>query len=317
MIKIGTKWNKLEVALVSAKRRSKVKKWIPLGIIAIIVVGVAASFLTRPASISYESVVAKIGDITTYNSFSGNVETKNRQTVTSEKVMQVSEIKVKEGDLVNEGAVLIKTTAGDEIKSKISGEIVNIMVEENAQVMAGIKLLEVVDYNNLEIKVKVDEYDIAAVEKGKETTVKIGAINKEIKGTISSMSKEGQIMNGVTFFTATIDLGKDESLKIGMSAEVKLISNKVTGVVTLPMTAIQFDASNKPYVLKKDEKGAGVKTEITTGINDGTTVEVKSGVLSGETILYTKATATQGMGFPRGRANSDGVSGGNNNGRNP
>jgi len=172
MIKIGTKWNKLEVALVSAKRRSKVKKWIPLGIIAIIVVGVAASFLTRPASISYESVVAKIGDITTYNSFSGNVETKNRQTVTSEKVMQVSEIKVKEGDLVNEGAVLIKTTAGDEIKSKISGEIVK-------------------------------------------------------------------------------------------------------------------------------------------------TVEVKSGVLSGETILYTKATATQGMGFPRGRANSDGVSGGNNNGRNP
>ena len=302
---------------MSAKRRPKAKKWIPLGIIAIIVVGVAASFLTRPASTSYESVVAKIVDITTYNSFSGNVETKNRQTVTSEKVMQVSEIKVKEGDLVNEGAVLIKTTSGDEIKSKISGEIVNIMVEENAQVMAGIKLLEVVDYNNLEIKVKVDEYDIAAVEKGKETTVKIGAINKEIKGTISSMSKEGQIMNGVTFFTATIDLGKDESLKIGMSAEVKLISNKVTGVVTLPMTVIQFDASNKPYVLKKDEKGAGVKTEITTGINDGTTVEVKSGVLSGETILYTKATATQGMGFPRGRANSDGVSGGNNNGRNP
>lgn len=300
--------------MVSAKRKSMAKKWIPLGIIAIIVIGAAASFLMRPASTSYESAVAKIGDIITYNSFSGNVETKNRQTVTSEKVMQVSEIKVKEGDVVNEGAVLIKTTAGDEIKSKISGEIVNITVEENAQVMAGLKLLEVVDYNNLEIKVKVDEYDLAAVEKGKETTVKIGAINKDIKGTISSMSKEGQIVNGVTFFIATIDLEKDERLKIGMSAEVKLISNKVTGVVTLPMTVLQFDDNNKPYVLKKDEKGAGVKTEITTGINDGTTVEVKSGVLSGETIFYTKATATKGMGFPRGGANSNGVSGGINNG---
>lgn len=299
---------------MSAKRRSKARKWIPLGIITIIVAGVAASFLIRPASTSYESAGALIGDITTYNSFSGNVETKNRQTVTSEKVMQVSEIKVKEGDVVNEGTVLIKTTVGDEIKSKISGEIVNITIEENAQVMAGLKLLEVVDYNNLEIKVRVDEYDLAAVEKGKETTVKIGAINKEIKGTVSSMSKEGQIMNGVTFFTATIDLVKDERLKIGMSAEVKLISNKVTGVVTLPMKALQFDDSNKPYVLKKDEKGAGVKTEITTGINDGTTVEVKSGVLSGETILYTKATATEGMGFPRGGENREGVSGGINNG---
>lgn len=45
MIKVGTKWNKLEVTLVSAKRRSKAKKWIPYGIIAIIVVGVAPSFL--------------------------------------------------------------------------------------------------------------------------------------------------------------------------------------------------------------------------------------------------------------------------------
>jgi HlyD family secretion protein len=90
--------------------------------------------------------------------------------------MQVSEIKVKEGDMVKEDAVLIKTTAGDEIKSKISGEVVNINVEENAQVMAGINLLEIVDYNNLEIKVKVDEYDIASLEKGKESTVKIGDI---------------------------------------------------------------------------------------------------------------------------------------------
>jgi Na+-transporting NADH:ubiquinone oxidoreductase subunit NqrF len=33
-------------------------------------------------------------------SFSGNVETKNRQTVVSEKMMQISDIKVKEGDKV-------------------------------------------------------------------------------------------------------------------------------------------------------------------------------------------------------------------------
>ena len=298
---------------MSAKRKSTTKKWIAISIITISVVGIAATLLMRPAPTLYKSIDAKVEDITTYYSFSGNVETKNRQTAMSQKVMQIAEIKVKEGDTVKEGAVLIKTTTGDEIKSKINGEVANIAVKENAQVMAGTKLLEIVDYNNLEVNVKVDEYDITALVKGNEATVKIDAINKDIKGTISSMSKEGQITNGVAYFTATIDLEKDTSFKIGMSAEVKLISNKATGVVTLPMTSIGFDDNNKPYVLKKGEKGAAVKTEITTGINDGTTVEVKSGVLKGETILYTKAkaAATGGMGFPGGRSNTNSGGGGN------
>lgn len=298
---------------MSAKRKSKAGKWIALSIITIVIAGAAASLMRR-APISYESADAKIQDITTYYSFSGNVETKNRQTVMSQKVMQVSQIKVKEGDTVKDGDVLIKTTTGDEIKSKISGEVANIAVEENAQAMAGTKLLEIIDYNNLEVNVKIDEYDITALEKGKEATVKIDAINKEIKGTISSMSKEGQITNGVTYFTSTIDLEKDNSLKIGMSAEVKLVSNKAAGVVTLPMIAIQFDDNNKPYVLKKGGKGAAIKNEITTGINDGTSVEVKSGVLNGETVLYTKvkAAAAGGMGFPGNRDTGNSVSGGGN-----
>ncbi|EHQ89900.1 efflux RND transporter periplasmic adaptor subunit [Desulfosporosinus youngiae] len=289
-----------------SKKRKSALKWIVFGVIAATVVGLGVTYIRKPAPSPYESVVAKTGDITTYYSFSGNVETKDRQTVTSEKVMQISEIKVKEGELVKEGTVLIKTSAGEEIKSKIQGEIVNINVEEKAQVMAGTKLLEVVDYDNLQIKVKVDEYDIGAIEKGKEATVKLGAINKEIKGKISSMSKEGQITNGVTFFTAIIDLEKDESVRIGMSAEVKIISNQVNGVVTLPMTALQFNENNKPYILKKDESGAETRTEVTTGLNDGIVVEVKSGLVSGETVYYTKTSTTEGMNFPGGGMNNTG-----------
>ncbi|AKG34891.1 efflux RND transporter periplasmic adaptor subunit [Paenibacillus durus] len=298
---------------MSTKRKSKTRKWLVIGLVVIAVAVIAGTLLMRPAAASYESAIAKTGDITTYYSFSGNVETKNRQTVMAEKILQISDIKVKEGDTVSEGDVLLTTTAGDEIKSKINGEVVKINVEDNAQVMAGTALLEIVDYNNLELNVKVDEYDIHALAAGKEAAVKIGAINKEMTGKISSISKEGQIMNGITFFIATIDLAKDKDLKIGMSAEVKLISSKAAGVVTLPMTAIQFDDNNQPYVLKKDQNGAEVKTEITTGINDGTSVEVKSGVANGETILYKKAAAasTQ-VGFGRGGGNANGSNGGGN-----
>jgi HlyD family secretion protein len=295
---------------MSRKRKSKLVKWIVIAVIMVAVLYLSTTFIFRPASTSYESIDAKMGDITTYLTFSGNVETKNRETLISEKVMQISKIYVKEGNIVNAGDILFKTTTGEKFDAKIDGEIVNLNIEENVLIMSGIRLLEIVDYDNLKINVKVDEYDISSLEKGKMTTVKIGAINKEIKGKISSISKEGQIINGVTFFMSSIDLEKDKSIKIGMSAEVKLVSAKVTGVVLLPMVSLQFDDNNKPYVLKNNEKGVAVKKEITTGLNDGTTVEIKSGVLNGEKILYTKvkSTSEKGMGFPRGNTNRSNAS---------
>jgi HlyD family secretion protein len=295
------------------KKKSK-KKWIIIGIIVVAIILFAVSFFMRPALSGYENVKAKIGNITTYYSFSGNVDTKNRQTVVSDKVMQISSLNVKEGDLVTKGDVLFKTTLGEEIKAKIDGEVANLKVEDNQQFLAGTQLMEIVDYDNLEVTVKVDEYDISALKTGKETTVNIGAVNKKIRGKIVSMSNEGQIENGVTYFTATIDLKKDSKIKIGMTAEVTLLNSSVKGVVTLPMTAVQFDEDNKPYVLMKDKDGKTVKTAIKTGINDGTTVEIKSGVSKDETILYTKADTASNMAFSGRSGNTGNTSSTGSNG---
>ncbi len=285
---------------MGVKKKSKTKKRVMITVIIIVVLGIAALWLMRPARVPYERVVAKKGDIETYYSFPGNVAAKSRQTIVSEKILQVDEISIKEGETVKEGDVLIKTTAGDGIKSKISGEIAEIYVDEGAQVMAGTKLMDIVDYDDLEVSIKVDEYDIAALEKGKEATVRIGSLDKVIKGKIASISKEGQVISGVTYFMATVDLEKDDALRIGMSAEVRLLNEKAASVVTLPMTVIQFDDDNKPYVFKRDSRRSAIRVEITTGINDGITVEIKSGVSEGESVLYPKAGAAEGMGFFRG-----------------
>lgn len=296
-----------QVNTLDTKKRSNKKKWLTIGYIAIIMICCVIFLLMKPKSIKYESAVAKTGDITTYYSFSGNVETKNRQTVMSEKMMQISHIYVKEGDSVKNGDVLIKTTMGDVIKSKIDGVITNVNVKENAQVMSGIKLLELVDNKHMKINVKVDEYDIIALTVGKDTKIKIDALDKEITGKVKSISEEGQIVNGVTYFTATINLENDNSIKIGMSAEVKMIREQAVGVIILPMSAILFDEYNNPYVLKIDDKGIVNKTKITIGINDGTYVQIKSGVSNNETVYYTKA-ATEEMDFRGGvkRNTSDG-----------
>lgn len=297
---------------MSAKRKSKVKKWVGIGIVVVVVASIAVAQWMKPAASSYERVQAKKGDITTYYSFSGHVETKNRQNVVADSMLQISDMKVSEGDIVKEGDVLATTTAGNKIKAKMDGEVIKINVEDNAQVIAGAPLMSIVDYDDLKVNVKVDEYDLTSLEKGKEATVKITALDKEVKGTISSVSKEGEIMNGITFFMATIDLSKDKDVRIGMSAEVQLPGENAKDVVLLPMTAISFDDHNQPYVLKEGSDNKEVKTEIETGINDGTVVEVKSGIATGDTILYKKASST-GTGFPAGPG-AMGNAGGSDNG---
>ncbi len=284
---------------MNTKRKSKIKRRIvTLGILVVIVALAVFGYLNRPKSNNYESVEAKSGDINTYYSFSGNVEAKNRQNVMSEKVMQISDIKVKEGEKVKEGDVLFTTTTDDEITADIDGEVSKIDVEENEQVMAGIPLMEIVDYNNLKITVKVDEYSIPALKVGKKSNVLINAIEKEISGTVKSISKEGQVVNGVTYFTADIDLKKDSAIKVGMSAEVKFQNDSVSDVVTLPMSVLQFDESNQPYVYTKDDKDNLIKTPIKTGINDGTITEVKSGIKNGDLIYYKKiSSSSENRGF--------------------
>lgn len=272
------------------KKKSSIRKWIIFVLILIIAISSLYIFYTTKSTSNYEEVEAKTGNIITYYSFSGNVEAKNHESVISEKLMQVSEIKVKNGDVVDAGDELIITSTGDSITAKIAGEIQGMNIEENATIMAGIKILDIIDYDNLQISVKVDEYDLPAVDIGKETIVKINALNKEITGTISDISKTGTSLNGVTFFIATIDLRRDSNLKVGMSAEAKLLNSQADDVVILPMSVVQFHDDNTAYVLKEGENGRPEKIDITTGINDGNNVEIVSGVVKGEKVLYSNDT---------------------------
>ncbi|MDG4658535.1 HlyD family efflux transporter periplasmic adaptor subunit [Ectobacillus antri] len=265
------------------KSKKKIVIWSIVGLLAAFFV-TGAIFKPKEVDAS-EKEKAIIGDITTYYSFSGAVEAKNRKTITSNAPMQIEEIKVHVGDQVKSGDVLIVTKQGDKIKASIDGEISKLDVEENTEVMSGAPLIEIVDYSVLQTTVKVDEYDLKYLNVGKEVEVTLNALEKVIKGTVSAISKEATYENGVSYFTATIDLVHDNAIKVGMSTEAKILKQRAIGVTTLSMKAIQFDSKNKSYVLIPSEKGAPTKKYIQIGINDGTTSEIKSGLKAGEEVV--------------------------------
>ena len=297
---------------MGVRRKSKLIKWVMTGLVVAGVAGAATYYLMQPVASAYKSVKALTGDIITFYSFSGNVLSKNRQTIVSNKTMLITQVHVNAGDLVEEGDIIFTTETGEKLAAGIGGEVVNIFVEEGTMVLSAAKLADIIDFSKLEINFRVDEYDVGVLETGNEATVKIGALNKEVKGVINSISKEGQIINGVTFFTASIDIEPLDGIRTGMSAEVKILSEKAFGVVVLPMNVIQFDERNNPFVLKSGGKKPVEKIKITTGINDGSVVEVKNGVLDGEDIFYKRSIALEDILFPEGGKNTRVYIGGQN-----
>ena len=281
------------------KKKKRLRNWVLFAAGAAIVV-FAGSRLLAPKPLTFESVLAESKDITTWYSFAGNIEANSRETILSERSATIDDIYVTEGELVKEGKDLLNPSSGVNPEAGMDGEVAEIYVEENQIVSPGAKLMMIVDYTDLSVSVKVDEYELAAVTAGKEVKVSVSAIGREFTGVVESISKEGSIINGVTYFLAVVQLQYDESLKVGMSAEVTLLKDEAKNVVTLPMAAIQFNDDNTAYVLKEGAEGIAIKSPITTGINDGKLVEILSGVNEDERILLGEPTEAAGFGLGSG-----------------
>ncbi len=273
-------------------RRKAMGKVIIGVVIGAAMLGVILFVLFRPQDLLNNEVTVRKGNVEAYYSFSGNVEAKNRETIKSDQMMQIKEVKVAEGEQVKKDEVLFVNSFGGQIKAKMDGEVGKLNVGENDQVMAGTSLGEIVDYTHLQVTVKVDEYDMNALEVGKDVSVTINAIDKKVVGKISKISKEAVNANGISYFTAIIDLQNDPVLRVGMSAEVRLLSQSASGVIVIPMSAVHFDEENQPFVYMRESQGKAKDQPIQVGVNDGTMVEVKEGLIEGQIILVPKTGST-------------------------
>lgn len=176
--------------------------------------------------------------------------------------------------------------ADSKIYAEVSGTVTEIYVSENEQIVQGTRIMDLVDYNNLKVDVKVDEYGLAAVNVGKEVDVYVNAYDLNISGTVSKISETATVENGVSYFPATITLEKNENLRVGMSVEVQVEKEKAADVIAIPVQAVNIADDKSAYVLVKDEAGKMINRPVVVGINDGLFVEIKSGLDESETFYF-------------------------------
>lgn len=171
------------------------------------------------------------------------------------------------------------------VTAEISGEVSDIYAKENQTVTIGSPIMNIANYDQLEVTVKVDEYDLAAISVGKEVSLTVSALDIEVGGTIYKVSKQATVVNGVSFFPTKIAIEANENLRVGMSTEIKILNQNVLGATTISMKALQFDNENQPFIYYRDQDDKVATRKVEVGINDGTTVQIVEGLSPGDVVL--------------------------------
>lgn len=181
------------------------------------------------------------------------------------------------------------------------------------------------------LAVSVDELDINSVELGQEATVELDAIEDEtFTGEVTAIGDTASASGGVAKYTVSLTIPKDDRMKQGMNASATITIDSRENVVTIPVNALQEEGSKVFVYTEQDDDGnlSGEK-EVTTGLSNGTTVEITDGLEEGETVYYNKTGNTNsssgsdgfqggdfggGDGFPGGDMPSGGSGGPGGNG---
>ena len=168
------------------------------------------------------------------------------------------------------------------------------------------------------VSVQVDELDIASVKKGQTATVTLDALeNKTFEGKITSVSNEGSTDSSSVKYPVEITFEKTSGMKIGMSASATINIAEATDAVLIPVDALQEQGDSTYVYTKKDSDGnLSGKTEVETGLSNGSQVEITSGLSEGDTVYYMKNTSSEDSSsdkaqMPGGDSDMPGGSNGN------
>ncbi len=153
------------------------------------------------------------------------------------------------------------------------------------------------------VTVSVDERDILSLREGQTAQVTLDAIeNETFEGTVTEIRTLSDTSgNGVTKYSAIVELAKTGQMLTGMNASVTVTVSESSDCLVIPEEALH-EYGNRVTVYTAYDESTGElsgETEVSTGVSNGTQVEITEGVSEGDTVYYhVTADDMSGMDTP-------------------
>ena len=161
------------------------------------------------------------------------------------------------------------------------------------QVWGGQPIIQLPDLSHMQAVLEVNEVDIAKVKKDQNVEIALDAFpDKKFNGTVLSVASIGNAKDnnpGVKVFEVVVAVaGADSVLKPGMTVAARIIVNKITNVLSVPIESV-FDDNGKTVVYVANGSSFD-KREVTLGAKNDNFVVITKGVKAGEKVCMTDPT---------------------------
>ena len=196
------------------------------------------------------------------------------------------------------------------VTAPMDGVVISVAVEKGQTVNAvqdSPTLVTIAQTNTMTVEAEIAEADVSAVQPGMAAYFTLlGADKTRYEGKLKSIdpaplaTSKNTTTSSATTDTAVYYYGKmdvpnpDGKLRIGMTANMVINVREAKGVLTIPMTALQTNASGEDEV-QVMVGGQPQPRVVKLGINDGVNSEVSEGLKEGEQVVISSGTGESSM----------------------
>lgn len=169
--------------------------------------------------------------------------------------------------------------------SEHSGIVTSKNVLQGARVMAGEELLQIADLSTLWVNADIYEYELPWVKVGQKAEVDLPMLGRTIAGRIDYLFPA--LDNATRTVKARIVIDNRElAVKPAMFANVRIVAQTTSSVLTIPITAL-LNSGNEQTVFVALGEGRFAPRPVSTGLRDEALVEVRSGLIEGESVVVS------------------------------
>ena len=181
-----------------------------------------------------------------------------------------------------------KNLKDTDIRTPISGVVVERNVEPGQTVEPGTQLLRIVDQSVLKADIELPEKDFAHIQPGMEVIATVDAIpGKEFYGTVAVVNP--MVDTDSRTFRARIMVPNPKSKLVdGMFARVTIQAGKRTSPAVPRQALTRLPGSGTYFVFVVEDNSVRKRT-VTIGATEGEYAEIKSGLAEGDMIVTSSS----------------------------
>lgn len=172
------------------------------------------------------------------------------------------------------------------LKAPFNGVVSKIILVPGSSVTGATPAMTIINRNPLHIDLRLSENDVARASIGQSVTLTIDAITGwKATGSVSYIAPAADISNNVVTYRVQVSFpDSEERVKVGMSANVEILTATRKDVLTVPNNTLQPKGAGR-VVLIPNTDGTTREVEVQIGLSDGIQTEILSGIDEGQAIV--------------------------------